>query len=824
MKQRMAVAVLLVVLAFPLRGFCLDASVQVDRNRLSENESLVLKVIVDGEDAEVDPSPITDFRVMPRGTSTNVSIVNGKYSKTITHTFVLMPLKSGTLIIPSLEVTGKSGTFRSDPITITVSNLPEQSRETGDLFAKARLSATRMVVGQQAIYTFQLFSAVPFSNARLQGPGFEGFSAREAKDRKTYTRVINGKSYDVTEIQYVIVPGAPGTYTIPPAAVVCDIPVGGSGDPFGGSLFGNRFFSMGRTRTLQVKTEGFQVTVNPLPPYGGDTAFSGLVGKFSVGAGLDRTDIQAGESVTLTVTVSGTGNVMDAQVPVVAVPDGFKAYDDTPEQTLEITPSGYTGEKIFKKALVPVGEGIFELPPVRLSYFDIDANDYALVSTPPMTLTVRPSDEKTSIDTGGIPQGAQPVRDQKQSVEVTGHDILALKQGAQVLVSRPGIPVGRFGILMVIPCLVFFLVRLAMRFSGKQISVSRVMARRAEDNLRQAKNPGVSREDFLKHLYRALVSAVMSRAGVQGESLTEQETAEILAEAGCSSEDAAEVRMLLNDIEQARYSRAESDSAERQQLLQRVGAMVKTIGLLLLLSLAFLSATGVAKAEDDSGTQFLRGVQAYDTGSFEDAARLFQSVAASGVSNGDLYYNIGNAWLKAGQNGKAILWYERALKMIPQDPDLRFNLAYADSFIKDRQDEDRLDLTDLVFFWRGYLSSNALQLTALIACYAFFLYAGFRTLKKKRIFTIAGGVFFALSVLVAATALFDYHQQYFDCRAVVIADEAPVRSGFSEDSTRLFFLHAGTRVRVERVQEGYLRIYFSQGKIGWIKKGDAEII
>ena len=60
--------------------------------------------------------------------------------------------------------------------------------------------------------------------------------------------------------------------------------------------------------------------------------------------------------------------------------------------------------------------------------------------------------------------------------------------------------------------------------------------------------------------------------------------------------------------------------------------------------------------------------------------------------------------------------------------------------------------------------------------------------------------------------------------AVVVKDEAAVRSGFSDDSTKLFVLHSGTKVKVERVHGRYLMIFFSKGKMGWVRQGDAEII
>ena len=76
---------------------------------------------------------------------------------------------------------------------------------------------------------------------------------------------------------------------------------------------------------------------------------------------------------------------------------------------------------------------------------------------------------------------------------------------------------------------------------------------------------------------------------------------------------------------------------------------------------------------------FLDGINDYNTGKYKDAVKKLSHIAEKGVVNGKLYYNLGNAYLKSGDVGRAILWYERALKLMPHDPDLRFNINYARS-------------------------------------------------------------------------------------------------------------------------------------------------
>jgi tetratricopeptide (TPR) repeat protein len=102
---------------------------------------------------------------------------------------------------------------------------------------------------------------------------------------------------------------------------------------------------------------------------------------------------------------------------------------------------------------------------------------------------------------------------------------------------------------------------------------------------------------------------------------------------------------------------------------------------LRLLAIAFFMAAiyfspviaHAAGAESD----YLEASKLYNKGDFAGAASLFESIAAQHVVNGDLYYNIGNAYFKKGDVGKSILWYERAMKLMPGDPDLLFKIGRA---------------------------------------------------------------------------------------------------------------------------------------------------
>lgn len=823
MRMRTIYIGLLMIMLFPCTTLAFSVRAEVDRNAISINESLTLKIVFEDGDGEVDISPITDFQVLSRSSSSNISILNGNYTKTISTIFRLLPLKQGVLTIPSLQVSHKKKIYHTQKITVEVGNASKHSTDAKDIFAEAVLSNDILYTGQQGIYRFRLYSAVQYSNARLQQPSFQGFNAKEVGKRKNYSKVINGRNYDVIEINYVIIPENPGNIEIEPAMVSCDVRVRGnrssSVDPF----FSNDFFSFGRTEQRRLATEPLSVKVSSLPGYQGKIPFSGLVGEFSLKGELDRQTLKTGESATLTVTVSGVGNLMDAQMPEILIPDAFKTYDDEPVDEIALSAKGYSGTRIFKKAIVPVTSGKYTIDPFVFVYYDTTMNQYRKLSTSPITLNVEDAEEHIqSVEENDLtPSGIQ--RREKKEVAFTGRDILALKEGPEVLVHKKTMPLSVFTILFFLPCILFYLVKSFLIFGRKEPSSSVMLVKKARLNMARAEKKGIDRKDFLRFLHGALTFSVLSRKKNPAQSVTPVEVREILLDTGVKEEVVSQAAELLGYIESVRYGSRNVDEIPRKELLEKLRMILKHIVVFVFICSTALSFPAQTKA-DDSGTLFLKALSDYRAGNFMKSASAFEKVAENGISNGHLFYNIGNAWLKAGDIGRAVLWYERAKRIIPLDPDLRFNLDYAKGLVQDKRDAAGVDWVGIFFFWKDYLPPGYVSFTAVFLSVVFFAYASIRTLQKKKIFTVAGVLVAGVLILSGATAFYDYYDANKRDVAVITAGKTSVRAGLSDVSTELFVLHSGTIVHIDSRKNGFLKIVFSRDKMGWIPETDAELI
>ena len=249
----------------------------------------------------------------------------------------------------------------------------------------------------------------------------------------------------------------------------------------------------------------------------------------------------------------------------------------------------------------------------------------------------------------------------------------------------------------------------------------------------------------------------------------------------------------------------------------------KPLFFLFILFFSF-TATGFS---DDLAESFITGIRYYRAQNYTSAISEFTKITDSGIKNGKLFYNLANAYLKNGNLGKAVLWYERAYKLIPGDPDLQFNMEFASMQLKDAPEERDSQVIKIIFFWKFILKIPAVQWAAIVLNFIFWLILCIRiiqksVIQKKRIFKLPVYCIMFFAIIFISTAFYNYYESLTIRQAVVIPEKVSVKSGFAKKSTELFVLHEGTKIRVEQEKKGFYKIIFSKDKIGWIKKSEAE--
>ena len=538
----------------------------VDRNQATVGESIALQVVIDGGKGDVDLSGLPGFQTIGRGSTSSFQVINGRTSHQTIHNYALIPLAAGNQIIPAIPVTIDGEVVHTQPVTISVSSQAPAESGRRDLYVTAQVSEKAPWVGQQIIYTFRLFNAVQVAEATFQAPAFDGFNAQELEDRKSHRTVINGREFVVTEVVFILVPLNAGEIEIEPAVLQAGLlQRRRQPQPFAGL---DAFFGRTEMSTRMLETDAVTVKVAPLPPLPPKTAFSGLVGSFDMKADLDKADIRVGDSTTLTVTVDGTGNIMDTPEPAIPVPVGFKSYADNPEAQVQTTPQGYSGSKTFRTALVPVQPGRFRIDPIMLTYFDAAAGTYRSLTTSAFEIVVAPSETAaTSVDALQAPPLDTPGL--KKRVEFTGRDILPLKVGLDTLAHQRALAPVWFALSLLVPAIGFIATLTVMRLTRKDGSPERVMADRAKLALKAAAAAGNSDARFLSALYRALVSAIHAKQKAMGTCLTWSEARTILLNMGWDPGQADATAKLLESIESFNYSGEKLTAGKRAQLHDR---------------------------------------------------------------------------------------------------------------------------------------------------------------------------------------------------------------------------------------------------------------
>ena len=568
LQSWLTVPAILIFIFIPVTSFSsnIQLSASVDKNQLTIEDSIELSIKISGVRNPPIPKlpPLTDFIVRSTGTQSSTQIFNSDMQVSTTYKYLLTPKIEGNFIIGPVIMNLSGSNYQSEPITVTIKKPnPIKPNENRSVYTETSISKKTPYINEQVVYTFKLFRKTEARNLNLSMPYDESFFRKENLGKaKRYSRVINGIAYDVDEVSIALFPIKIGESTIPPSMMELDLihrtQTNRRRDPF--TRFFNDPFFGGVTQNKHkiLSTKSIKVNTQPLPKKGKPNGFKNLVGQFSITATVGKESFDAGDTTTLTFTVSGIGNVMDVSLTDLNLGDQFKIYPDQPIFTKSIHGNQIGGEKIFKFALVPFTTGRQTISSISLNYFDPDKNEYNTISTNPISLTIKPGTGTENLNL--VQSKTAPTQQNGSTVSILARDILPIHTRVEdfksVTFDKNQRIMYMVGILF--PTLIYLLAAGYIRYNHKMnedMSYSRrqVAHRKAMKKLDQLSVSNPESKDFVRELSQIIREYIGDKLNLQGTAFTSKEVGEKLNKNTFADDKIFAIKKLLEKFESMQY-------------------------------------------------------------------------------------------------------------------------------------------------------------------------------------------------------------------------------------------------------------------------------
>ena len=245
--------------------------------------------------------------------------------------------------------------------------------------------------------------------------------------------------------------------------------------------------------------------------------------------------------------------------------------------------------------------------------------------------------------------------------------------------------------------------------------------------------------------------------------------------------------------------------------------------LLLFFSISCLSIKADNKAVIDDANK------AYADGNFEESIKLYKNVLSQGVEAPQIYFNLGNSYFKTNNIAYAILNYEKAKKLSPDDEDIIVNLKIANQKIT-----DKVDVLPTFFIkeWQNNFVTLMPEKYWSILCLVLFsgaflflaLYLSINSYVQKQVTFGISIILFFLSITSFAIARKQKNFLESKTDAIIISASVTVKSSPSENGNKLFIIHEGIKVTIVGSKDDWTEIKLANGNVGWLKSSSFILI
>jgi hypothetical protein len=420
-----------------------EVQCQSEQVFVKEPFTFEVKVTYDGDQATSPQIPAIKNLIVrqQRGTSQQISTVNGVVTRSVTFQYLAQSQQVGTLVLAGISADGVT----APPVRVQVvdrgSRSPSTQSALPPIFIKTSVNKQEVWQGEQIVFEFHLYFRTRGTPERLTATdlkaAFKGFISKDMKaEVNPVETIVDGQKYVRALLnRTVLFPLAAGEYEIPLVRLSGQVEIEDnqsrqrSRDPF------FSFFDRRPVATIDdvaggpVVSDPIKIAVKPLPEEGRPADFSGSVGsQFLVDGRLEKKEVAVGEPFTFSLTIQGDGNMDSVAEPKLNFPDWIETYDTDRKVETAFRSGLLHGSIRLDYVLIARQEGEVVLDPVKFSYFDPANSRYVTPQAGPFRLKINP-------DEG---QAVTYLQGKRKRIRVTGTDFRHIRASASIDVLEEG--------------------------------------------------------------------------------------------------------------------------------------------------------------------------------------------------------------------------------------------------------------------------------------------------------------------------------------------------------------------------------------------------
>ena len=419
----------------------------------------------------------------------------------------------------------------------------QQSPSGEPVFVTASVDNDQPYIGEQITYISKIYQRADSSRSlHYDPPGFAGFWNVRETGQSEYDETVDSAQYRVIELRTILFPSVVETIEIEPS--VLTVPASPSEEP--------------------IVVESVPVLVNVRPtPEDAPSGFTGAVGRFEIAAQVDTTTLLINESIQLTVTIQGTGNI-DA-LPAPSWPEfrGWRVIVSPAASDSVVIDGQLVGSRTYESVLVPETPGELSVPEISYEYFDPDREQYAQATTSPILVSVAEADGETPlspISVSGVEDettlpGTKRIRAVPPSLSKSGR---AMTDSAAYW-AMWGLP-----LLAIAGAVVW-----RRRRDAWKAALLDSRRRNALPNAQSRLTRAGTTDDYAVDVADTVLSYLSDRLGESLAGLTREALGERLRDAGAPADVAERVQQILASGEAARYTPEAPSGGHREDRIRR---------------------------------------------------------------------------------------------------------------------------------------------------------------------------------------------------------------------------------------------------------------